>query len=143
MTVARRFIAGFASTRALEARVPEGRPNTAAHAQTEDPPSKLNRFSHEISIVPPGREQILNTSTGDKSPAYFLVVPPDTPPPLPRQTLKCAIEIAPILLAFAAFRPAPHYPFDPSFSDFSAAVIVRSSDSAGHLPLGVCVSTLL
>jgi hypothetical protein len=76
MTVARRFIAGFASTQALEARVPEGRPNTAAHAQTEDPPSKLNRFSHEISIVPPGREQILNTSTGDKSPAYFQVVPP-------------------------------------------------------------------
>ena len=76
MTVARRFIAGFASTQALEARVPEGRPNTAAHAQTEDPPSKLNRFSHEISIVPPGREQILNTSTGDKSPAYFLLVPP-------------------------------------------------------------------
>jgi hypothetical protein len=28
------------------------------------------------SIVPPGRDQILNTSTGDKSPAYFLVVPP-------------------------------------------------------------------
>jgi hypothetical protein len=76
MTVARRFIAGFASTQALEARVPEGRPNTAAHAQTEDPPSKLNRFSHGISIVPPGREQILNTSTGDKSPAYSLVVPP-------------------------------------------------------------------
>jgi hypothetical protein len=36
----------------------------------------VNRFSHEISIVPPGREQILNTSTGDESPAYFLVVPP-------------------------------------------------------------------
>src|ERR1700719_4977168 len=29
-----------------------------------------------ISIVPPGRGQILNASTGDKSPAYFLVVPP-------------------------------------------------------------------
>jgi hypothetical protein len=29
-----------------------------------------------ISIVPPGRDQILNTSTGDKSPAYFLLVPP-------------------------------------------------------------------
>jgi hypothetical protein len=29
-----------------------------------------------ISIVPPGRDRILNTSTGDKSPAYFLVVPP-------------------------------------------------------------------
>jgi hypothetical protein len=24
----------------------------------------------------PGRDQILNASTGDKSPAYFLVVPP-------------------------------------------------------------------
>jgi hypothetical protein len=39
--------------------------------------AKLNRFSHEISIVPPGREQILNTNNGDKSPAYFLVVPPE------------------------------------------------------------------
>ena len=29
-----------------------------------------------ISIVPPGRDHILNTSTGDKSPAYFLLVPP-------------------------------------------------------------------
>jgi hypothetical protein len=29
-----------------------------------------------ISIVPPGRDQILNTNTGDKSPAYSLVVPP-------------------------------------------------------------------
>jgi hypothetical protein len=29
-----------------------------------------------ISIVPPGRHQILNIGTGDKSPAYFLVVPP-------------------------------------------------------------------
>jgi hypothetical protein len=29
-----------------------------------------------VSIVPPGRDQILNTNTGDKSPAYFLVVPP-------------------------------------------------------------------
>jgi hypothetical protein len=28
------------------------------------------------SIVPPGRDQILNTNTGDKSPAFFLVVPP-------------------------------------------------------------------
>ena len=38
--------------------------------------AKLNRFSREISIVPPGQKQILNTGTGDKSPAYFLVVPP-------------------------------------------------------------------
>jgi hypothetical protein len=36
MTVARRFIA--AGPEAHEARVPEGRPNTAAHAQAEDPP---------------------------------------------------------------------------------------------------------
>jgi hypothetical protein len=77
VTVARRFIDLSPGPEAYEARVPEGRPNTAAHAQAEDPPLlKLNRFSHEISIVPPGREQILNASTGDKSPAYFLVVPP-------------------------------------------------------------------
>jgi hypothetical protein len=59
-----------------EGRVPQGRPNTAANGQAEDPPLLNCRFSHEISIVPSGREQILNTSTGDKSPAYFLVVPP-------------------------------------------------------------------
>ena len=33
-------------------------------------------IANRFSIVPPGRDQILNTSTGDKSPAYFLVVPP-------------------------------------------------------------------
>ena len=36
----------------------------------------ISRRPSLISIVPPGRDQILNTSTGDKSPAYFLVVPP-------------------------------------------------------------------
>ena len=35
MTVAQRFIAGF---EAHEARVPEGHPNTAAHALAVDPP---------------------------------------------------------------------------------------------------------
>jgi hypothetical protein len=33
---------------------------------------------------PSGRDQILNTSTGDKSPAYFLTSLWDTPAPPPR-----------------------------------------------------------
>src|SRR5271167_4143313 len=42
-----------------------------------------------ISIVPPGRDHILNTSTGDKSPAYFLVVPPGHTGTATALTLKC------------------------------------------------------
>jgi hypothetical protein len=61
---------------AHEARVPEGRPNTPLTQNRGSAFAKLNRFSREIAIVPPEREQFLNTSTGDKSPAYFLVVPP-------------------------------------------------------------------
>jgi hypothetical protein len=38
--------------------------------------AKLNRFSHEISVVPPGTRANSNTGTGDKSPAYFPFVPP-------------------------------------------------------------------
>ena len=73
MTVARRFIAG---PEAHEARVPEGRPNKRrANLCRGSAFAKLIRFSHEISIVPPGREQILNTGIGDKSPAYFQFVP--------------------------------------------------------------------
>jgi hypothetical protein len=42
--------------------VPEGRPNTAARSIP-----KISFFKADT---------VLNTSTGDKSPAYFLVVPP-------------------------------------------------------------------
>jgi hypothetical protein len=104
----------------------------------------LNRFSHEISIVPPGREQILNTSTGDKSPAYFLVVPPgDTATATALNAEMCNRDRSKFCSPSQNSGPHLINPFDPSFSDFSAAVIVRSSDSAGHLPLGLCVSTLL
>jgi hypothetical protein len=59
MTVARRFIAGSGT---IWGCVPEGRPNTAARSIP-----KISFFKADT---------VLNTSTGDKSPAYFLVVPP-------------------------------------------------------------------
>jgi hypothetical protein len=62
--------------RKREARVPGGTPEYPRSCPSRRSAfAKLDCFSHEISIVPPGRE-FLNTSTGDKSPAYFLVVPP-------------------------------------------------------------------
>jgi len=74
MTVARRFIAGAGITWGpRRGGTPEYRRSCPSRGSAF---AKLDRFSHEISIVPPGREQILKTSTGDKSPAYFQVVPP-------------------------------------------------------------------
>jgi hypothetical protein len=74
MTVARRFIAGSGTHRAASRR---GARTSPPIAQAEDPPS-INSIAlaTKISIVLPGRDQFLNSSTGDKSPAYFQVVPP-------------------------------------------------------------------
>ena len=70
MTVARRFIAGSRTTWGLRpGGTPEYRRAIKRRECISDGPSP-------ISIAPPGRDQFLNTSTGDKSPAYFLVVPP-------------------------------------------------------------------
>ena len=61
MTVARRFIAGSGTT---------FRP--ASRRDARIPPAINPKFRSSLR----GRDQILNTSTGDKSSAYFLVVPP-------------------------------------------------------------------
>jgi hypothetical protein len=74
MRVARRFIAGSRSTWGPR---PGGTLEYGRSCPSRGSAfAKLNRFSHEISIVPPGREQVPINSAGDKSPAYFLVVPP-------------------------------------------------------------------
>jgi hypothetical protein len=74
MTVARRFIAGSDSTSGPR---PGGTPEYRRSCPSRGSGlAKLNRFSREISIVRPEREQIIGTSTGDGSPAYFLVFPP-------------------------------------------------------------------
>src|ERR1700722_8567153 len=79
MTVARRFIAGSGTTWGLR---PGGTPEYRRAINPKDIVLQsryrvsLGHGPTLISIVAPGRDQILNTITGDKSPAYFLVVPP-------------------------------------------------------------------
>ena len=74
MTVARRFIAGSGSTSGpCPGGTPEYRRSKLCRGSVF---AKLNRFSHEISVVPPGTRANSNTGTGDKSPAYFPFVPP-------------------------------------------------------------------
>jgi hypothetical protein len=74
MTVAWRFIARPGTDRAASRRDTRTPPLIA---QSEAPPPTNNiALATEISIVPPGRNQILNNNTGDKSPAYYQVVPP-------------------------------------------------------------------